>query len=177
MKISHSRMFYLSRSALFAALIFLGTYLIRIPIPSGYIHFGDGFIYAAAAILPPAYSMAAAAVGGVLSDVLAGYALYAPWTAVIKALAALPAALLCRKHGLEVMMLRVDGKRNPQGILPLLLIVLLSGIVQIGGYFLADLFLYSLPMALAGIPMNAVQSLAGIAIFLLAAPLIRRSAK
>ena len=35
----------LARAALFAALIFLGTYALRIPIPSGYIHFGDGFLY------------------------------------------------------------------------------------------------------------------------------------
>ena len=33
-------------SALFAALIFLGVYIIHIPIPNGYLHFGDGLIYA-----------------------------------------------------------------------------------------------------------------------------------
>ena len=50
-------------AAMFAALIFLGTFIIRIPIPAtnGYIHFGDGFIYIAALILPLPFAAAAAA--------------------------------------------------------------------------------------------------------------------
>ena len=38
--------------ALFAALIFIATYLFKLPTPVGYIHLGDGFVFIAAAVLP-----------------------------------------------------------------------------------------------------------------------------
>lgn len=162
----------LSRAALFAALVFLGTFVIKIPIPSGYIHFGDGFIYIAAALLPPGYSAAAAAVGGVLSDVLAGYAIYAPWTAVIKALTALPIAFFCRKQDINA---KIDSQSRLRVFIPLALCLLLSAVIQIGGYFAADTFLYSLPAAIANIPLNAIQTAAGIIVFALALSVLRKA--
>ena len=164
----------LARAALFAALIFLGTYALRIPIPSGYIHFGDGFLYAAALLLPPVYSAAAGAIGGLLSDILAGYAAYAPWTAVIKGLMALPAALLCRGGRLVS---RFSGGQEKLGLrewLPVAAALLLSGLVNVGGYFLADSALYGVSAAVVGLPLNAVQSIAGVAVFFLTLPVFAR---
>lgn len=51
-------------AAFFAAIIFLGTFIIKIPIPNGYIHFGDGFIYVAAPCCRCPTPWAAAAIGG-----------------------------------------------------------------------------------------------------------------
>ncbi len=175
MKTTH--LTFLARAALFAALIFLGTFIIKIPIPSGYIHFGDGFIYAAAAILPPAYGAAAAAVGGLLSDILAGYAVYAPWTAVIKALMALPVAFLCRKNGF-IQRLRGETQHfEKRELVPVFLAVILSGILNVAGYFVADSVLYGVSAAIVSLPLNAVQSVAGIAVFFLSIPVFAKAFK
>ena len=169
---SRTSMSLLSRAALFAALVFLGTFIIKIPIPSGYIHFGDGFIYVAAALMPPGYAAAAAAVGGVLSDVLAGYAIYAPWTAIIKALAALPTAFFCRKQDINT---KIEGQSRLRVFIPLMLCLLISAAIQICGYFAADSVLYGLPAAIANIPLNAIQSAAGIIVFALALSVLRKA--
>ena len=50
-----------------AAIIFVATYFLKIPMNFGYIHLGDGFVLIAAAVLGwPA--VIAAAVGSMLSD-------------------------------------------------------------------------------------------------------------
>jgi len=76
---------------LFAAIIFLLTFLVHVPIPGGggYIHPGDAAIYLGAFLLGPLYGALAAGVGSMLSDLAAGYVIYAPVTFIIKALMAL----------------------------------------------------------------------------------------
>ena len=160
----------LARAALFAALIFLGTYVLKIPIPSGYIHFGDGFLYAAAVLLPPAYAAGAGAIGGLLSDMLAGYAAYAPWTAVIKAAMALPMAFLCRGSGFIRRFRGGTEKPGPREWIPVAASLLISGVLNVGGYFLADSMLYGVSAAVVSLPLNAVQSAAGIAVFFVTLP-------
>jgi len=165
----------LARAALFAALIFLGTFIIKIPLPSGYVHFGDGFIYAAAAIMPPLFAASAAAIGGLLSDVLAGYAIYAPWTAIIKALMALPVAFICRNNRFVARMRGDTATFSAVDLLLVVLAVVISGAVNVAGYFLADTLLYSLPAAVATLAMNGVQSVAGIAVFFVSLPVLSKA--
>lgn len=79
-------------AGIFAALITLMTaYICHVPvgINGGYVHFGDAFIYLAAALLPTPYALAAAAIGGGLSDLLTA-PMWAPATIVIKMLVVLP---------------------------------------------------------------------------------------
>ena len=77
-------------TAMFAALITVTTAYIKIPAPLGYAHAGDSMIYLAASILPGPFGFAAAAIGGGLADLLAGYPQWAIPTAIIKALNVLP---------------------------------------------------------------------------------------
>jgi len=77
---------YMAMTGVFAALITLMTaYICHIPIGvnGGYVHFGDAFIYLAAAILPLPYALAAAAIGGGLADLLTAPA-WVPATILIK---------------------------------------------------------------------------------------------
>ncbi len=164
----------MARAALFAALIFLGTFILKIPIPSGYIHFGDGFLYAAAVLLPPAYAAGAGAIGGLLSDMLAGYAAYAPWTAVIKALMALPMAFLCRGSRIISRFRGENEKLGSREWIPVAAALIISGVLNVGGYFLADSVLYGISAALVSLPLNAVQSAAGIAVFFVTLPVFAR---
>ncbi len=85
-------------TALFAALVCVATMIIRIPSPTGgYINAGDAIALLSAFLLGPYWGAAAAGLGSMLADLLAGYPAYAPGTLVIKAATALVAGLIARK--------------------------------------------------------------------------------
>lgn len=132
---------------LFAALITLVTYLaIKIPGGSGYIHLGDSVIFVAAFVLGGLGSAAAAAVGSALTDILLGYAFYAPATFVIKGLTALSAAMLMRilKPKLRILAILIAGL-----IIPL-------------GYFIYEFFFVTtFEVAVVNIPFNLLQTVVG----------------
>ena len=145
-------------TALFSALIFLGTYIIRIPSASGYVHTGDGFVFLAAALLPASYAIAASAVGGALSDLIAGYVMYVPITIIVKALAALAVGQFLRTA--NVFSKKHDIFKN-------ITAALIGGAVNMAGYFLAETMIYGIGGAVAALGGNAVQAAAGLAVFIL----------
>ena len=162
-------------SALYAALIFLGIYIIHIPIPNGYLHFGDGLIYVAASLLPLPSALAASAIGGALADLLSGFAIYAPITAVVKTLMALCVGLIVKNNR---FLARLSGSEGTRGGFPaLILAAVLAGIVNVAGYFIAECFLYGAAGAAASLGGNAIQSAAGIVIYLLLVPLAARASR
>lgn len=71
-------------TAVMTALVFLATFVPKIPIPLGYAHLGDAVIFLLAILLPRREALFAAAVGSALSDVLGGFLLWAVPTLVIK---------------------------------------------------------------------------------------------
>ena len=94
-------------AALFAAVIALTTaYLFHIPVPTGYVHLGDAFLYLAASLLPAPWAVAAASLGAGLADLLT----YPAWTLptlLIKAAVALlftsrGETFLCRRNVLAL---------------------------------------------------------------------------
>mgnify|MGYP002582896888 CR=1 FL=1 len=90
----------LAVAALASALTFLVVAFLQIPFPigqGGYINIGDAFIFLFATLLPFPYGIAAAAVGPALADVASGYAIYAPFTLLIKA--AMAACFDSRRRG------------------------------------------------------------------------------
>lgn len=143
-------------SALFAALIMVVTaYVLHIPtgLNEGYIHLGDTMIYIAASMLPLPYAMASAAVGGALADILSGSLLWAPFTAVIKALMVLPftaknGRLLCRRNYIATV---------------------IAGVIGIAGYFVAACLLYTSASAVLEILPNLIQEAAGGVMYVLLA--------
>lgn len=72
------------------ALVFLATYVIKIPTPftNGYIHLGDAFVFLSGLILGPVYGALAAGIGSALSDLFGGYTQWVLPTFIIKALMA-----------------------------------------------------------------------------------------
>ena len=95
-KVQTKHLYLIVTAALCAALIAVMTAFVKFNtgINDGYLHFGDSMVYLAACILPLPYAMVAAAIGGALADILAGAAVWAPFTAVIKALNTVPFALM-----------------------------------------------------------------------------------
>lgn len=71
-------------TAMMTAMVMIATAFFKIPNAMGYIHLGDGFVLLAAIILPKKYACFAGGVGAGLADIYGGYAVWAPWTLVIK---------------------------------------------------------------------------------------------
>ena len=89
-KTTHTQILKMVMTALFAALTFVATYIIRIPtVTGGYIHLGDCFVLLSGWMLGPVYGVLAAGIGSMLTDIAAGYVAWAPATLVIKGLVAL----------------------------------------------------------------------------------------
>ena len=146
----------LTLSALFAALVFVFTAFVRIPGPLGYMHLGDGFIFLASDALGPLAAVPAA-LGSALADFIAGYPIYNPVTAIIKALTALLGAF---------------GHRKP--LFPRILILIAAELIMVVGYCLFEFFLYGWGTAIAAVPFNLAQGILGVLLAALFQPLFDR---
>lgn len=156
-------------TALFAALICIATMLVQIPIPAtgGYANLGDGVILICAFLLHPACAVAAAGLGSMLADLLAGYIAYAPGTLVIKAGVAL----------ITCMIFRVFSSKSSAGFSLFSIIVssLLAETFMIIGYFFYEAVILGLGMgAAAGVLGNAGQAVVGAVIACTLSPALLR---
>lgn len=157
------QLIHLVLAAVFAALIAVFTAFVSVKtgINNGYLHFGDSMIYLAACILPMPYAMAAAAIGGALADILGGAAVWAPFTAIIKALNVVPFALvyICNRT------------KSPQKILnkTTAFMPLVSGLITIFGYFLTEGLLYTFRSAAVSMIASCVQAAGSAVIYYIAA--------
>lgn len=159
-KSSSENIKYAAITAMFAALITVTTAYIKIPAPLGYAHAGDSMIYLAASVLPGPFGFAAAAIGGGLADLLAGYPQWALPTAIIKALNVLPFFIL-------KLALKNSPKLEKIISLPNLLMLIPTTIVTIGGYFVANALLYDISASVAEILPNLVQAGVGAGLFVI----------
>lgn len=89
---------YFVMLALFTALATVATVLVKIPCgPLGYINFGDAIVMIAAVVLGPVGGAVVGGLGPAIADIVSGYFIYAPFTAVIKAIEGLLVGLLYTK--------------------------------------------------------------------------------
>lgn len=144
-------------TAVFAAVIMLATQLkISTGLGEGYIHIGDSMIYLAACALPLPYALIAAALGGACADLLAGYAVWAIPTAIIKMLNALPFVLVSKNSN---KLLTKKAAAMP----------VLSGVITVVGYFIAESILYSVASATLSVFGSCIQAVGSAIIYYLAA--------
>ncbi|GHU61834.1 membrane protein [Clostridia bacterium] len=152
----------ITTTALMAAIIFVVTYLIRIPLPfasGGYLNIGDAPIYIGAYLLGGPAGAIAAALGSALSDLAAGYVFYALPTAIIKgAMGLVAGALLTHNKSFSRY---VSAS-------------VLGGAIMVGGYAVFEACAFNLNQALAAIPFNAVQWGAGVLVASALYPAITR---
>ena len=148
-------------AAVFAAIIFVATSYLKVPLPvMGYVHLGDGIIFLAATLLPMPYAIIAAAIGASFADLMAGYSQYILATFILKALTA---ACFSSRKGKSLSF------RNLTAIIPAI-------IINVGGYYLYEALLYkSFVAPLVSIPFNAVQSVCGAIIFVLLGAIIDKN--
>lgn len=141
-------------SAMLAATVFVATW-IQIPAPLGNVNLGDAAILVGAWLLGGPWSVVACALGAALTDLVSGYAIYAPATLLIKALTTLVASAL-----------RAATRRMPAPISYLLAAICAELIMTVGYFCYEGLFLYGFPAAILAIPFNLLQGGVCIAIAL-----------
>lgn len=153
-------LFKITYTAIFTAIIILATSVIKFStgLGEGYIHLGDSIIYLTACVLPFPYCLVASALGGALADILSGYAIWSIPTMIIKTLNALPFAIICRKYKLNKILCKQT-----------IFVTILSGIVTIFGYFIAECILYSVTSATLSLLGNTIQAVASGIIFIIMA--------
>ncbi len=144
-------------AALLTALVTLATMAFQVPIPAtkGYINLGDTVIFVAALLLGPRYGAVAGGIGSALADLLSPYAVWAPFTLIIKGLEGFIVGYVFYRlfSGKNSMVTRVTA-------------MLLGGLWMAVGYFAAEVILYGLPAALVELPGNAIQALGSAALAL-----------
>ncbi len=157
------KIFNLVNAALFTAIITVTTAYIKFNtgINNGYIHVGDSAIYLAACILPAPYSFISAALGGAFADLLAGAAVWAPFTAIIKALNSL----------VFLAIFKISKKDTKNKIMTSDSIIagFISGLITVCGYFLCEGLLYSFASAATSVPFSLIQAAASLVIFIIIA--------
>ncbi|MEE0946224.1 MAG: ECF transporter S component [Acutalibacteraceae bacterium] len=133
-------------SALFAALTFVATY-ISFPISlGGYVNLGDCFVILSGLILGP-FGIASSIVGSCLCDLVIGYAIYIPATAIIKGVMALIVYYFTKtKHSLPRRLLSS----------------FLAEIVMVSGYLTYEWAFLIGSAAITSVPYNCIQGAVGI---------------
>ena len=148
MKKNHLKLMCIS--GIFAAVVFVVTAYLHVPTYNGYVHFGDGFIFIAACILPMPYSVIVGVVGAMLADLLTGYAMWAPGSMIIKGVLAL--LFTCKAK-------RIITGRN-------LIMLIPAAVISAGGYYLYEsLITGNFVSSLMGIPGSTVQAVASSIVF------------
>jgi len=150
--------------SLFAAMIFVVTYMAKWPIGSNgaIITAGDGIVYTAGIAMSGPWAAFAAGIGSMLSDIVGGSAIYAPATFVIKALMGLVV-------GLALYGRKTSWIRN-------LIFMCLASLIMVFGYYAYEFFLYTPHgvQALIDMPANFIQAAIGVVIGVPLALVVRR---
>jgi len=139
----------LTLAGVMAALVFVMTYVPKVPVPvtGGYVHLGDGAIFLSVLLLGP-LGIPAAAIGSVLSDILGGYMVYVLPTMLIKGLVALIAWKIWKEGSwLRAVIAFVSAEA-----------------VMVAGYFAFEAVMYGAAAAWAAVGPNCIQGIAGVAL-------------
>ena len=156
-------------AALMTALTCVLTLAVRIPSPSkGYINLGDCAVLICGWLLGPVYGMLAGGTGSALADLLAGYPAYIPGTFVIKAVMAFTVSLARIMAGRSEKTFRGADFAVSSVI---------AETVMIAGYWAYEAAVIGegAAAALAGVPGNIFQGVAGVAGALVLTGIIKRT--
>ncbi|MDD4495545.1 MAG: ECF transporter S component [Eubacteriales bacterium] len=158
------------------ALVFVATFFTRIPIPmtQGYFNIGDTVIIITAILMGPASGLIVGALGSMLSDVAAGYFLFAPLTLIVKGL---EGYLIGKINALNIGGLSAAWKR--------VIAVSAGMLVMAIGYFTGEAYILSIfskdmgyAAAAAEFPLNMLQAgISGVVGFLLTSLMTKLNAE
>jgi len=149
--------------SILAAVTAVLTIVVRIPTPAkGYINFGDVAIVFTAITLGPVSGMLAGGLGTAVSDVLSGFANFAPISLVV--------------HGLQGLLVGLIVRIRPSSLWLQILAGIAGTIVIAGGYLAAEaLFISGIGPALAEVPLNLIQAVVGVILGILVSAAVVRA--
>jgi len=138
-----------------AAIVFVATYLIQIPITvtGGYLNFGDSVILLFALLFGRRVGGIVGGLGAALADLLGPYKVFAPGTLVIKGLEGFLCGTLGYKRSLKMKFVAT----------------IVGGVTMMIGYFLYEVSILGIAPAQAWAELmffNSVQAISGIIIAL-----------
>ena len=137
-------------TAIFAALIYILTAFLAIPVPAtgGYINLGDMLVMFTALLFGPIVGGLAGGFGSMLADILSPYYIYAPATLIIKGI-----------EGFIIGIISNPRENNSRLSYRDLIAVLIGGILIPLGYFIYEAFILNLGIvvALVEVPGNFFQ--------------------
>jgi uncharacterized membrane protein len=136
----------LAAIAVMAALCFVATYSIMIPIPatSGYFNIGDVFVIISGLVFGPIVGGIAGGLGPALSDLIGGYYFFVPFTLIIKGCDGLVAGY-------------VGGRLATAKLNRVVLAWALGGACVVVGYFVVEMIFFGVPAAVVELPVNLLQ--------------------
>ena len=163
-------------TAMMTAMVMIATTFFKLPNAMGYIHLGDGFVLLAAIILPKRYACFAGGVGAVLADIYGGYAVWAPWTLVIKIVMVLIVQLF-----FDLLNKRVANGGHVAKVAGLpfseLFAYVLAVLWTVSGYYAAQGFIYGNWAApLADVPGNVLQATVGAVVAIIVSMALGKTA-
>jgi len=154
-----SKLFKLTSAGLMAALIFVITFAVRIPMPGGYVNIGDVPVYMGAYLLGGPAGAVAAAVGSALADLI-GFPAYTIPTLIIKGLMGLVCGLIMKN----------------KGFVAFILAAVLGGLIMVAGYAVFEILFFNINMAIADLGGNSIQWVVGVIVAAAFYPGIRKVA-
>ena len=158
----------LVETALLTALVFVATAFINIRLPilssGGLVHLGNVILFAAAILFGKKKGAIAGAVGMAIFDLSSGWALWAPFTFIVRGI-----------MGYIVGAIAYSNNKNGDSFLFNVLAVIASGIWMIIGYYITEVILYgNLLTPIASIPGNITQLAVGLVLGLPLANILKR---
>ena len=163
-------------TAMMTAMVMIATTFFKVPNAMGYIHLGDGFVLLAAIILPKKYACFAGGVGAGLADIYGGYAVWAPWTLVIKIVMVLIVQLF-----FDFLTKRASNGKHIAKIAGIpfaeLFAYVLAVLWTVSGYYVAQGFIsgnWAAPIA--DVPGNVLQAAVGSVIAILVSVALGKTA-
>lgn len=142
--------------ALFMALVCVSTLFFKIPIPLGYAHLGNGFIFLASVFLGNPGGILCAGIGSALADMFGGWYAWIIPTLIIKCImGGVISMIACDKDGKAKMLSAKTA-----------IAVLAGTVVMVLGYFVAGSFLEgSIVSGATQIPGLVLEGIVGIILF------------
>jgi uncharacterized membrane protein len=157
-------------SALLTALVFVATSFINIPLPGasgGLMHLGTVMLVIVSLVFGKEKGAIAGAVGMAIFDLSSPYALWAPFTFVIRGV-----------MGYVLGAISYSNNKNGENIILNIFAVIVSGILMIGGYYLSEVILYGNWLSpITSIPGDVIQIVMALIIGIPMAKILKRYVK
>lgn len=158
-------------TALLTALVFVATAFINIRLPiaasGGLVHLGTAMLVIASVVFGKEKGAIAGAVGMAIFDLSSGWALWAPFTFVIRGV-----------MGYLLGAISYSNNKNGNSNIINILAVIISGIWMIGGYYLTEVILYGNWFSpVASIPGDITQIVMALIIGIPMAKILKKYVK